>query len=520
MERRAYLTLGGAAVVATVAGCLGGDSDSGGDGATGDGNESTNDGNSGDDSDSDTDNGSADDSRDQSAPVGWRDSLDWLSRNTPESGQHATTDGDYGVLSWWEYSDRIANSGDRVPAASSAGQHTEAAELLLAQDESEALDISTGFGDGTEIQYVMVDAAMTEVEESLGGLYPAMVDADPEFDRGEFYLGLSDESSRVGTVHRQPYYESLLVRLYHYHGSSAEHGRFLTRWEGEPEQTESGDMVVQTPEGGVVGVVRFTDDSEKPEEARSDPARQVGGIGAVPAADVPALERFRLVYDDRVPAVPGAGGNDRALDERDEGEGDAIGRLLDGFGRESSLLEFAENRPLEDRQEPQERLFETTPTFTKTFERVPGAVIQGSLPESAIDHDQVEFAPGDSVGVSVPLDPPNGREFIYEQTGALDENLAFELRVPYATTGYDEYGPAEGYTDVGVRAVDPYTVETARTFDTEKSEFVWFGADVDIAEGQVVGAEDPTVTVELEERAQEFDFGSGDDGGAGNSTDG
>jgi dolichyl-diphosphooligosaccharide--protein glycosyltransferase len=429
-------------------------------------------------------------------------------------------DGEYRVLSWWGYDELVANRGERVPAASSL-QRAETAAFLLAQDESEALTALPG-DDSSEIQYVMVDASMIETEAAAGGRLPELADEHPEFERGDLYLGLSDGSARVGTVHRQPYYESLLVRLYHYHGSSAERGPFITRWKGERQQTEGGDAVVQTPEGGSVGVVRFADQPGTTlEAAQSEPTRQVGGIGAVPAADVPALEQFRLVYDDRVPAVPRTGGNDTALAEIDEGEGTAIAELLTSLDRERGLLEFAENRPLADRQDPRDRLFETTPAFTKTFERVPGAHIQGSLPESAADHDRVTFAPGDRVEVSVPLDPPNGRVFTYEQAVTLDESLAFDATVPYATVGYDEYGPADGYTNVGVRANDSYTVETGRRVDIEAGEFVWFGGAVDVTEGQVVGAEDPTVAVELAERTEQVDlgFGGGDDERAGNSTD-
>jgi hypothetical protein len=47
---------------------------------------------------------------------------------------------------------------------------------------------------------------------------------------------------------------------------------------------------------------------------------------------------------------------------------------------------------------------------------------------------------------------------------------------------------------------------------------VWFGADVDVREGQVVGAEAQTVGVEFEEQTEDLGFGGGDDGEAGTDT--
>jgi dolichyl-diphosphooligosaccharide--protein glycosyltransferase len=71
------------------------------------------------------------------------------------------------------------------------------------------------------------------------------------------------------------------------------------------------------------------------------------------------------------------------------------------------------------------------------------------------------------------------------------------MTVPYSTTGYDEYGPENGYTDVNVRATGPYNVSTGLT-QNESGAVVQYGAQFDVSEGQVNGAEDGSVTVELE----------------------
>jgi hypothetical protein len=62
---------------------------------------------------------------------------------------------------------------------------------------------------------------------------------------------------------------------------------------------------------------------------------------------------------------------------------------------------------------------------------------------------------------------------------------------------------------VSARATGPYTIETSRAFDQNASQIVSYTAEVNVTEGQVIGEEDPVVTVELEERTIPFEFGGG-----------
>jgi len=90
----------------------------------------------------------------------------------------------------------------------------------------------------------------------------------------------------------------------------------------------------------------------------------------------------------------------------------------------------------------------------KTFERVPGATIEGS-----------GAAPGEEVEATVELEKATGGTFEYTQYAEADENGNFEFTVPYSTTGYDEFGPENGYTNTSVRATGPYNITTAQTTD-------------------------------------------------------
>jgi len=110
--------------------------------------------------------------------------------------------------------------------------------------------------------------------------------------------------------------------------------------------------------------------------------------------------------------------------------------------------------------------------FVKTFERVPGATIEGS-----------GAAPGQEVEATVELEKSTGQTFEYTQYAEADENGNFELTVPYSTTGYDEFGPENGYTNTSVRATGPYNVTTEATTDDDLTTTQRVG-QVEVTEGR------------------------------------
>jgi dolichyl-diphosphooligosaccharide--protein glycosyltransferase len=123
--------------------------------------------------------------------------------------------------------------------------------------------------------------------------------------------------------------------------------------------------------------------------------------------------------------------------------------------------------------------------FVKTFEHVPGATLEGSGAE-----------PGAEVRAAVQLEKPTGEMFIYQQYTEADANGEFTFTLPYATTGYDEFGPDEGYTNTSVTATGPYEITTGVTDPT--SEAAPASARANVTEPQVIGEDETATTVELE----------------------
>jgi dolichyl-diphosphooligosaccharide--protein glycosyltransferase len=329
------------------------------------------------------------------------------------------------------------------------------ADFLLHDDEEaaiEALDEDVGEGEG--VQYAMVDyqlgvAGTTKYNapvafESRHNITREQV----EFGRGveitttpEMGILLFDQQGGLRTtLHPQRAYESMRVRLYQFHGSAIEPSTTVLRF-GESNIEEGWAF---QPQNGDL-IERYDTPEAAREAAADDPNAMHGGLRR-PGERVEALEHFRMVH---------------------AGEQ----TVTDLGGRAPSSVQ----------------------SWVKTFERVEGATIEGTGPANT------------EVRASVEMEvPTTGETFIYTQYAETDADGNFEMTVPYSTTGYDEFGPEDGYTNPSVRANSSY-------------QFVAAGGSAigqtNVTEAQVIGEDDSPVTVEL----VSLDLGTGsgsEDGGS------
>ncbi|AUX10233.1 dolichyl-diphosphooligosaccharide--protein glycosyltransferase [Halalkaliarchaeum desulfuricum] len=443
----------------------------------------------------------------------WDDSLDWMSEETPHPGElegydnrmeyygtyERPADGDfdypdgaYGVQSWWDYGHWITAIGERIPNANPFQQHaTEAANFLLAPSEDDARDVLARQSDeGENTRYVMVDYQMTTPGSKFGAPI-VWYDEDPDLEQEDFYFTMWQQiqegpqeggAQPVGYIQDQRYYESLMVRLYEYHGSAKDPRPIVVQWE---EQTytnvETGEEieVKQMPTGDEEFVLEFDTMEEAEAYVEENDNAQIGGVGPHPSERVPALQHYRLVKASQSSA------------------------MIPGTEYANNLQRTAQMTGLDPGD-----LIETQPQWVKTFERVPGATIQG---ENA--------TPGQEVTAQVPMEvPATGETFTYTQHATADEDGEFEFVVPYSTIGYDEYGPENGYTNVSVRATGEYVV-MEEGIEEQDGELVQFVDTTDVHEGQVVGDDPEPVSVTLEPEA--LDLGQApDEDEEENGTDG
>ncbi len=464
--------------------------------------------------------------------VGWQPGLDWLDENTPVPGQYATPDGQpmdilgtfertadfdyppgaYGVLSWWDYGHWITAIGNRIPNANPFQQGaTDAAQFLLAQNESQANSLLEATDeDDAKTRYVVVDWKIVETETAAGGKFfapPAFVEGT---NTSDYYSRILNQQTLEQTNnliqattlvrHKPSYYHTMVSRLYHYHGSGANPRPVVLSWQGAEREYSGGTFTFAPSQSDTENLVlRVFQNMQRAEEyvAESPGTRQIGGIGANPADRIPALEHYRLVHLSNASAARSQ--NFVAVRQR------AVQRTS-----LAPQLGYPSNRTGQLRA--MDWLFRTSPGWTKTFERVPGATIEGTGP------------PNETVTARLSLQPSTGMEFQYEQQTTTDETGAFRMTVPYASTGYDDWGLAEGYTNTSVRTpngTDAYTLVTApQRVNDSISQYV---GEVSVTEGQVLGENESVSRVTMTEQTSDLiqvNRSQGDDGNAtaGNET--
>ncbi|MFC7098333.1 oligosaccharyl transferase, archaeosortase A system-associated [Halobaculum marinum] len=433
--------------------------------------------------------------------VYWNENLEWMADNTPAEGNLGGAgngdsleyygtyqrpadddfdyeDGTYGVMSWWDYGHFITTQGERIPHANPFQQGaTSAANYLLAPSEDDADAVLAGIdddGEAEDMRYVMVNWEMVTVGSEFGA--PVVFDDDTQ--ASDYYsptLAVNSEGQPIGQVafysKEQRYYESLMVRLYKYHGSRAEpsvntlFGERVIVFDYDTVTTRDGSTTYKVmPSGENASAIRtFGNMSAAQQFVEEDGTAQIGGVGDYPREPVPALEHYRLVSTSETSSYVSGSYQRNVL------------RESRSLGLRPSLLQ------------------QTQPQWVKTFEKVPGATIEGSGAE-----------PGETVTASVQMQVPyggtggNASTFTYTQETTAEDDGTFTLTVPYSTTDYDEYGPENGYTNVSVRSVSGYTI-SGEVRSNESAYVVRNQGTVNVSEGLVNGDQDGAATVTLSE---------------------
>ncbi|WIV66359.1 oligosaccharyl transferase, archaeosortase A system-associated [Natrialbaceae archaeon AArc-T1-2] len=412
----------------------------------------------------------------------WEEATHWLNANTPEPGDWGEEEnadrleyygsydypedgsydyppGTYGVLSWWDYGHLITVQGERIPHSNPFQSNARSsAAFFTAQDEGQGelyLDaVAAGESPDHEADEAALEAAVAEsdLEEEL-----RYVMIDHEMAGGKF--------SAI-TEWTGPEYETYVEQR---------------EYQGEPVPASS--------------------------EAYHDTM-----LASLYLEDASELEHYRLVHENDDYAVVGGMVNPRtgmptaqySLPFRHLGLESAWGNETQGV---QSALEQAE---------ADDELFQQLGipiwdgeviSTVKTFERVEGAALTGTVDPDEIDENA-------TVTAMVELETAPGRTFVYEQTGELEDDGSFELTVPYATD--DELGVDDGYTDSSVEATGEYTI----VVDGDEQQLVDETAvsETDVVEGESVSIEPEEI--DIVDAPEEGDGDGGTEAGDDDEDDG
>lgn len=439
-------------------------------------------------------------------PAAWSESMAWLDENSPAEGAYGTggngtleyygtyadrddydySQGEYGVMSWWDYGHIITVQGERIPNANPFQQgSTTAANFLLAPNESQANNVMTAVSeDDAKTRYVAVDWKMANTYGQAGGKFfapPRFYDVS-NVSASDYYgtIRSRQDPQRLMNYRTQAYYESMVVRLYEYHGSAKEvqsgSQPFVYVVDWDQATTRSGRTIRASPADGTPAVKRFGSMAEARNYTESDATSQIGGFGAQPGERVAALEHYRYVGSSETSAYSSDAHNQFQLLE--SGFGLPSQQATNGTcgGNQTSMPVGNQTYCMSDAAAG--TMDHTNPAWTKLFERVPGGTIEGTAPADSTVYASVQMR-----------NNVTGESFTYRQRAQVDADGNFEMTVPYSTTGYDDWGTEEGYTDLSVRAQTPYLVQV-----TENGS----GAGtVQVSEGQVLGENTTASTVDL-----------------------
>lgn len=398
----------------------------------------------------------------------WDSSLAWLSNNTPAEGQYGHPDqsplsyygtyentddfdygkGGYGVISWWDYGHWITVLGERIPVANPFQQGaTKAANFLLAPNESQARKILEKDSEGTaSTRYVMLDKSFGSYNTTR---YPVPI---------QFETNYSLSAADLRSV------------LY----QEGQRGQFQpVRYIPNKRHFESLRARLYEYHGSAIDPEPVVFDWE-PQQVRS----QSGEPMIIKT--VPADGNYTKKFDNMNAA-------------REYVKNDNNSRI--GVNTPQERVPALQHYRLVYAGE--ELDLRTGNSYVKTFERVDGATIEGTGPANATVKATVELRI-----------PTSNKTFNYTQYAQTDENGTFTMTLPYSTTGYDNWGPEEGHTNVSVRATGQYT------FTATKGGNSW-NASTDVSEGKVNGADDGNVTVELTEQGAEQSGEKAGNGGSG-----
>jgi oligosaccharyl transferase (archaeosortase A-associated) len=415
--------------------------------------------------------------------TGWDGSLEWLVNNTPAEGTYGGgnesmdrygtynrtddfnyPDGAYGVLSWWDYGHWITTLGERIPTANPFQQNArQAANFLLAPNASRANEIAR-MPDGEGVRYVMIDWSMADPAGGPLFSVPFTWYNDGPLSVWDSVTPIAQPSSGQQQpttsflAYEQRRYENMRTRLYTYHGSAVEPKPIVVDYES-PQRLPNGSLrSAFAPSGNESAIKRFDNMSAARQFVAEDGTAQIGGVGSYPQERVRALEHYRLVHASQENALAGS----RSFAQS------ALQRL------QTTGLNATE-------------LFETPTNWVKTFERVPGATVEGQGP------------PNTTVEATVELRMPttNNTTFNYTQQATTNAQGEFTMTLPYSTTGYEQWGTQRGATNVSVQATGPYTFQTPVTGTGENASRS--SATAEVPEGAVIGRTNETVSVSLTE---------------------
>lgn len=302
----------------------------------------------------------------------WRESLDWIGNNTPDTGVNYYTIFDpktfkypvesYGVMSWWDYGHMITYISKRIPNANPFQQGVAGENGSAAYFMSTSEDTANSILDSVGTRYII-----TDIEMDTGKFWAMSTWYNSTLATAPYQMTLltsgqnNPDSYEPALLNKQLYYLTTVSRLHNFDGSMTPASSVYYIEYADPEITKVNMPVITAGEAVNASEAKHRVDEYNIKAPVGYHAIALSPAITLPLDTVPALRHYRLVH-------------------------------------ESPSNVFSSKTP--------------DVKYVKVFEYVKGAHIKG---EGIIE---------------VPVISNTGREYVYRQ-----ESINGEFIVPYSTSG-------------------------------------------------------------------------------------
>ncbi|MEA2035621.1 MAG: oligosaccharyl transferase, archaeosortase A system-associated [Euryarchaeota archaeon] len=239
----------------------------------------------------------------------WRESLEWMGNNTPETGvdyygvydfnereTYEYPPESYGVMTWWDYGHWITFISKRIPNANPF-QHgvsgpNGAAAFFIQQNEADSSEILDNLG----TKYVITDIEMDD------GKFWAMTTWYNDTIQSSPYTKVllhkdSGNTYKPVRLKQNNYYQTMISRLHNFDGSMTEPGKvFLVEYMDSDAAESSYPVITKAMEMDAAEAQAGADEYNK----KSQPGKHAAVLSSsllAPVAKVPALQNYRLIHE-------------------------------------------------------------------------------------------------------------------------------------------------------------------------------------------------------------------------------
>jgi dolichyl-diphosphooligosaccharide--protein glycosyltransferase len=238
----------------------------------------------------------------------WKESLEWMGNNTPDTGVNYFTIYDpktfqypsqaYGVMSWWDYGHMITYIAKRMPNANPFQQGVAGPDGAAAYFVTTSEDTANTVLDHGKTRYVITDIEMdTGKFWAMATWYNATL-ANTPYQMTLLTQGKDDPNALQSVLlNNQQYYLTMVSRLHNFDGSMAQPTSVYYIEYADPQVTKVALPVITSAIASNASEAQLRADQYNIGAKEGYHATVLSPSIILPIETVPALRHYRLVHE-------------------------------------------------------------------------------------------------------------------------------------------------------------------------------------------------------------------------------